>query len=134
MNRRESQLVRVYRLLLKGATTTEICRSRNPVTGGCDLASNWRARKTKIGELLRPMGGTFEKRKVDNPDGKRIYHYKIWMPPESDRQDPLGWLTKSADEAAADADQEAQALTEAGEEGGAPDYAGMEADGQQRLL
>lgn len=93
MAAKQSQEVRVYRMLLKGATTDDFC---NGTPGGIaeGLANNWRARKTKIGKLLKPMGGRFEKKREKTPTGRTIFRYKIVMPPESDQQDPLGWIER----------------------------------------
>ena len=100
MAAKQSQRVRVYRMLLRGATTDDFC---NGTVGGIaeGLANNWRARKTKIGKLLKPMGGRFEKRREKTPTGRTIFRYKIVMPPESDHQDPLGWIEREQEKAAA---------------------------------
>lgn len=91
MAAKQSQRVRVYRMLLRGATTDDFC---NGTVGGIaeGLANNWRARKVAIVKQLRLMGGTVEKRREVTPTGRTIFRYKIVMPPESDQQDPLNWL------------------------------------------
>lgn len=87
-------------MLLRGATTDDFC---NGTIGGIaeGLANNWRARKTEIGKLLKAMGGGFKKARETTPTGRTIFRYKIWMPPESDQQDPLGWIQREQEKAEA---------------------------------
>ncbi len=86
---KESQVRKVYRMLIKGATTADFCDDRR-------LRNNWRARKVQVGKLIRLMGGRFQKRRISKPDEATVYHYQIWMPEGTDQRDPLGWLTEAA--------------------------------------
>lgn len=96
MAAKQSQTLRVYRMLLRGATTDDFCDGK---VGGIaeGLANNWRARKVEIVKALRAMGGTVEKRREVLQTGRVIFRYKIWMPEEADHVDPLGWLEREAD-------------------------------------
>lgn len=87
---RETQLMHVYRMLMKGATTNDFGDVRR-------LRNNWRARKTKIRKMIKAMGGEVTKRLVSKPGESKVFYYIIQMYEEGDRRDPLGWLTKLAE-------------------------------------
>ena len=98
MAAKQSQTVRVYRMLLKGATTDDFLNGK-PGSIAEGLANNWRARKVEIVKELRKMGGAVEKLRETTPTGRTIFRYKIVMPPESDQQDPLGWIEREIERA-----------------------------------